>query len=68
MFLARSVYTRLAATGKKLGKQAGVQRAAEAAGTGQRVVLEDIHGVGSMHGAYAGMEHGGVEGRGGRIV
>lgn len=42
--------------GKSSGKQAGVQRSAEAAGTGQRVVFEDIHGVGSMHGAYTGME------------
>lgn len=62
------MYPCLAATGKSSGKQASIQRAAKAAGTGQRVVFEDIHGVGSMHGAYAGKEFRGVENGGGRMV
>ena len=36
------------------GKQAGVQRAAEATGQGQRVVWKADHGVGPQHGAFAG--------------
>lgn len=39
---------------RKPGKQAGFQRAAEATGQSQRLVLQARHGFGPQHGAFTG--------------
>lgn len=44
----------LAAVMDDAGKQAGVQRAAEAAGESQRFLRKTDHGVGPRHGATGG--------------
>lgn len=39
---------------RKPGEQAGFQRAAEATGQSQRLVLQARHGFGPQHGAFTG--------------